>query len=192
MGLDGGPSSIWHHLVIRPSMCPQFNTWVMKCPWTPRSPLLITTCCLLPHHLLFLPLRSISPLFPPGVIGDQGGIPEPPGAEAHRVVDNLDCGEVWFFPPKPNGCGAVWFRMDMGGGQGWPSLDGQVWRVKIRVWEWREDTHPSICMVVCSSQGTFFYPVSFDPVSWVAPFSLHRWGNWGSQEFKWFLPRAYR
>lgn len=43
----------------------------------------------------------------PGIVGDQGGIPEPPGAEAHSVVDNLDGGEVWLLPPKPNGGGAV-------------------------------------------------------------------------------------
>lgn len=43
----------------------------------------------------------------PGIVGDQGGIPEPPGAEAHSVVDNLDSGEVWLLPPKPNGGGAV-------------------------------------------------------------------------------------
>lgn len=126
---------LFHHQVIRPQCAPRVTREPWEVPESPRVPVLITTCCLLSF------LYSTRPWSLPGVIGDQGSIREPPGAKAHSVVDNLDCGKVWFFPPKPNGCGAVWFRMDVGGGQRWPPLDGQVWKVKSRVWG-RKDTHP--------------------------------------------------
>lgn len=109
------------------------------------------------HRLLPAPHpAAASAGFPPGVIGDQGGVPEPPGAEAHSVVDNLDRGEVWLFPPKPNGRGAVGFRMDVGGGQGWSPLDGQVWKGNTECGERREDTHPEIRVVVRGSKARFF------------------------------------
>lgn len=109
------------------------------------------------------PRNPHATLCPPGVIGDQGGVPKPPGAEAHSVVDDLDCGEVWLLPPQPDGRGTVGFGVDMGRGKRGTPLDGQVCKVKNTV----------------KSGLQFWVTPSVHAVSWEAPFPLHRQENRG-------------